>query len=294
MDGTFLSRSYAFGEALETSAGMEYTVRSTNSLPSILRPVITTSGNVNGSLDYAMGKATVYVSAYGFYNDLNIKFNNNTQFNLNSNNQPIDSAMKINGTGIYKFFIGSVNAGVDYYINKYKTFSFNTSYKPLINTIDLDQNNNIDIAQMQMYYQTFISGTTTKSGELNSSLFYRQQFVKPLQELTIEGKIYHFLQGDEYKTNNYTYNLNNDTLSYLDRYEKNNSGRNYVNLKSDYVHPLGMDTKIETGIQLYWQQMGFDATYRQLTLDTSLLNNFVYNEWRQAAYLGFTTGFEKT
>jgi|GEM_PF-180291 len=257
------------------------------------RPRAQTSGNMNGSLDYAMGKATIYVSGYSWFNDLNIKFNNNTQYKLNSINQPIDSAMNIDGTGTYKFFVGSINAGVDYYIDKHKSFSFNTSYKPLVNITDLDQNNDIDVNQNPMFNQKYGTSTTTKSGELNSSVFYRQQFAKPLQELTIEGTYYHFLQGDEYKTNKRTYNESKKLLNSLDRYEKNNSGRNYVNLKTDYVHPLGMDTKIETGIQIYWQQMDYNASYRQLPLDTSLLNNFVYSEWRQAVYVGFTTGFDK-
>lgn len=258
------------------------------------RPRAQTSANMNGSLDYAMGKATVYVSGYGWFNDLNIKFNNNTQYFLNPVNQPIDSAFKVNGTGTYKFFVGSINAGVDYYIDKHRTFSFNTSFKPLINITDLDQNNDIAVNQIEMYNQKYDTRTTTNSGELNSSVFYRQQYAKPLQELTIEGTFYHFLQGDEYKTNKKTYGSINNLLDSINRYEKNNSARNYVNLKTDYVYPLGMDTKIETGIQLYWQQMGFDVpSYRQLNLDTSLLNNFVYKEWREAAYIGFTTGFDK-
>jgi outer membrane receptor protein involved in Fe transport len=257
------------------------------------RPRAQTSGNLNGSLDYAMGKATLYVSGYSWFNDLNIKYNNNTKYNFNSKMLPIDSAINSNGTGTYKFFVGAINAGVDYYIDKYHTFSFNTSYKPLINITSLDQSNDIVLKQVQAYYQTFSSSTNTNSGELNSTAFYRQQFEKPLQELTIEGSFYDFAQGDEYKTDKSTYYTNTNPLNNLNRYEKNNSGRNSLNLKADYVQPFGMDTKIETGVQLYWQQMGYNATYRQLTLDTSLLNNFVYTEWREAAYAGFTTAFDK-
>lgn len=207
--------------------------------------------------------------------------------------QPVDSAINSNGKGLYKFFFGSITGGIDYYIDKHRTFSFNTSYKPLINTISLDQNSNIALNEIQAYNQIFSTKNTTNSGELYSSVFYRQQFAKPLQELTIEGTFYHFLQGDQYQTDKNTYYISNKLLDSLDRYEKNNSGRNYVNLKADYVHPLGMETKIETGFQIYWQQMDFNASFRQLTFDTSLLNNFTYSEWRQAVYAGFTTGFGK-
>jgi outer membrane receptor protein involved in Fe transport len=254
-------------------------------------PRAQTSGRFNGSLDYAMGKTTIYVSTYGWYNDLNIKYNNNTQYNFTPKMQPIDSVINANGKGTYKFFTGSINAGIDYYIDKYHTFSFNTSYKPTININNLDQNSNIDA--IQAYNQIFNTKNTTNSGELNSNVFYRQQFVKPLQELTIEGTFYNYSEDDEYKTDKSTNNINNSLSNYLNRDEKNNSLRKYVNFKIDYVQPFGMDTKIETGIQLYWQQINDTAHYNQLKLDTSLLNNFVYTEWRQAVYAGFTTSFDK-
>ncbi len=257
------------------------------------RPRAQTSGNLNGSLDYALGKATVYISGYTWYNDLNIKYNNNSQYNYNASMQPIDSAINSTGTGKYKFLVGSVNGGVDYYIDKYHTFSFNTSYKPLQNIISLDQTSAIALQENPRLIQAFDTKNTVNSGELNSSVFYRQQFIRPIQEFTFEGTFYNFSEVDGFTTNKSTSTINDLLLNNLNRDEKNNSNRNSVNLKADYVQPLGMDTKIETGVQLYYQKMGYSATYKQNLLDTSLLNIYNYTEWRQSIYAGITTSFDK-
>jgi Outer membrane protein beta-barrel family/Carboxypeptidase regulatory-like domain len=257
-------------------------------------PRAQTSGNLNGSLDYAMGKATVYATGYGWFNDLNINSINNFK-----QIKP-DSMNNSSGPGRYKFFVGSINVGIDYYHDKYRTLSFNTSYKPLANTVDVNSNTDIFLNQIKTLNETNNTNNLTQSGELNSSVFYRQQYVKPLQELTIEGTFYHFQETDDNKNNLKAYLLDESLRNLLAREENTTSRRTSGNLKIDYTQPFGMDTKLEAGVQLYLQQINYNGSINQ---DTSrgipkpnisiLANNFLYTELRQAAYLGFTTGFNK-
>jgi hypothetical protein len=96
-------------------------------------------------------------------------------------------------------------------------------------------------------------------------LFYRQQYAKPLQELTVEGTFYHFQETDNNKSDVKTYLLDESLRNLLGREETITSRRNSINLKTDYVYPFGMDTKIESGIQLYLQQIGYDGSINQDT-----------------------------
>lgn len=248
------------------------------------RPSKQTSANVAGSLDYAMGNATAYVSGYGFYNNLNSDIENQMQLNIP------DSAVNSIGIGTYKFSAAAVNAGVDYFQDKYNTFSFNTSYKPTQNSSDMDQSSDIFLATQKMYNQNFASGSSSLSHEINTSAFYKRQFEKPIQEFSVEATVYNFISGEESELNKQTHLLSNNALmgGAVYRLENTDNNRNSLSLKADYTHPIGMDIKIETGTQLYRQVMDFTTTY---SYDTQI-NKYDYTEFRSSAYAGISVNID--
>jgi hypothetical protein len=65
--------------------------------------------------------------------------------------------------------------------------------------------------------------------------------------------------------------------------------RNYYSTKVNYVHPIGMNTKIESGYQLYYQQMSYDFTINDVEAD----NLFEYGEFRNSVYGGVTFNLKK-
>jgi outer membrane receptor protein involved in Fe transport len=246
------------------------------------RPATQTSSNVNGAIDYSMGNATIYLSGFGLINNLS-----NDQYNY-TNMILKDSTIDMHGKGNFRFLMGSINTGVDYYIDKKRSFSFNLNYKPVSNNNDLDQNSTIISNSINTYLQSFNSENLTNSNEVNSSIFYKQQFEKPAQELSIEGNYYYFNSADNNSVNNTTFQYNN-VWNVFDRWEKSDNTRNSIKLKADYTHPFGFETKVDVGFQLYNQTMDFDASYSYNTL----LNNYLYTEFRSAAYTGISSNFDK-
>lgn len=245
------------------------------------RPAKQTSASAAGSLDYSMGNATAYVSGYGFYNDLS------TDFTSSSHIFADDSLINTNGTGTYRFSAGSVNSGIDYFRGKYETFSLNLNYKPVTNVFDMDQNSSILLSSYPMYTQSYFSKDSSVSHEINTSFFYKRQFEKPIQEFTTEISYYNFISDGKTRLNKLTVpnTIYNDTVF---RLEDNENNRYSFNLKTDYVHPINMDTKFETGVQVYRQQMDFNADYH----DKLLLNKYKYIEFRAAAYAGLSVNID--
>ena len=86
----------------------------------------------------------------------------------------------------------------------------------------------------------------------------------------------------------YPYN-SDSTLSTYTRLEDNINERNYFSIKLNYVQPLGLSAKIETGYQLYYQQMSylFNVDNQEST------NLFKYAEFRNSIYGGITCNLKK-
>ena len=84
-----------------------------------------------GSLDYALGKITFYVTALNVAQSLDITNTNESRFTM------IDSTISLSGTGGIKVTMSTINSGFDYYINDKNSLSFNVSYKPISQDVDM-------------------------------------------------------------------------------------------------------------------------------------------------------------
>jgi outer membrane receptor protein involved in Fe transport len=175
-------------------------------------------------------------------------------------------------------------------MNDKNNLSFNVSYKPT--------NTNVDMLTESFLYKNSIPRNTissltnnyTHSDENSMSLFYTRLFKKPVQEFTVETNYYWFKSNTEndFVNTRYPYQ-SNSVLSTYSRLEDDKNKRNYFSSKLNYVHPLGMNTKIETGYQVYYQQLSYDFRINNQVSD----NLFEYAEFRNSVYGGITFNLKK-
>lgn len=248
------------------------------------KPFNKITSQVSGSLDYALGKITFYVTAFNFSQSLYISSTNESRFAM------IDSTISMSGGGGIKVTMSTVNSGFDYYINDKNSLSFNVSYKPL--------NQDIDLVSETFLYKNNIPLNTISSNTFNgygsnessASLFYKKTFKNPIQEFTAENNFYRFKSDEKNDFTNTRYIYNSDVL--LDTYarlENNLNDRYYYSTKLNYVQPIGLSAKIETGYQLYYQQMSYNFEIDNQESD----NLFEYAEFRNSVYGGITYNLKK-
>lgn len=234
----------------------------------------------NAGIDYGFKKITFYVSGYGFAQNLQNHISNYYRF---KQFPQADSIVDIKGDGDFSISAGSVNTGFDYYVNDKNTLSFNFSYKPNTQETDLLNSGLIYLGTENDYSLNNESNTHNSSDEFNVSLFYKKEFEKPIQELTIESTVYNFESSDKNNYNTETTSLNtNQLFTSLYTNENTVSNRKYFSTKIDYVHPIGVDMRFETGYQVYYQTLNYDF---KSNMDGNS-NVFDYNELRNAVYAG--------
>ena len=249
-----------------------------------LKPFNRVTSSLSGSLDYSAGKVTFYTTALSFIQLLDI---NST---LDSRYTTIDSLTKMTGFGDIKVSQTSVNSGFDYYMNEKNNFSFNVRFKPTNQNVDMPNNTILYKGATPLNTIASMMDQQSNSNETSFSLFYKKTFDKQVQELSAEANYYMFGSGETTDFTNTRYPYNSDViLNTHSRLEENLNDRNYFMSKIDYVYPIGMYAKIETGYQFYYQQMGYD-----FNIDNQEESNlFEYAEFRNSAYGGLTFNLKK-
>jgi outer membrane receptor protein involved in Fe transport len=249
-----------------------------------IKPINKLTVQATGSLDYALGKITFYATGYTFSQNLGIRSTNDYHFKM------IDSTSSMNGNGKIKVTSSSVNTGFDYYMNDKNNLSFNVSYKPIHQNVDM--RSKADLFKNNVPENSLISLTNNGllSDEATASLFYKKTFKKAVQEFTAETNYYLFKskEGNDFTNTRFLYNTNTE-LNSLTRLEDNLNERNYFSVKLNYAQPIGLSAKIETGYQVYYQKMSYD-----FKIDTLKSNNlFNYTEFRNSIYGGITFNLKK-
>jgi outer membrane receptor protein involved in Fe transport len=237
-----------------------------------------------GSLDYAMGKITFYVTGFYVLQKLDITSSNVNTFTS------IDSTTNLSGKGRINVTQSSLNGGFDYYMNDKNNLSFNASYKPIGQNIDLLSETFLYKNNIPLNTVSTLTNNDLKSNEATFSLFYQKTFKKPVQEFTAEASYYIFKSnsGNDFTNKRYPYG-GGSILSTYSRLEDDLNNRNYFSAKLNYVHPLGMAAKIEAGYQLYYQDLSYDFIIDNLPS----ANLFKYGEFRNSVYGGVTYNLKK-
>jgi hypothetical protein len=243
---------------------------------------LTTSGS--GSLDYSAGKITFYVTGFSFLQNLKISNWNDSHFLAN------DSTTSLAGNGDIKITNSALNGGFDYYMNDKNNLSLNISYKPISQNIDMLSETVLSKAGVPLNTISGVTAEDMKSNESSVSLFYKKSYDQAIREFTVESNYYWFRSDQMNNFYNTRYIYESDSvIGNYGRLENNLNSRDYFSTKVDYVHPLGMNTKIEAGYQFYYQHLGYD-----FEIDNKESNNlFLYNELRNSIYGGVTYNIKK-
>ena len=249
-----------------------------------VKPVNKPTLGATGSLDYGREKVTFYVSGYSFIQKLNISSTDYRRITLPWLEIPADSIMDMSGSGDFSITASSLNAGFDYYMNDRNTISLNYSYRPFSNMVEINNDGDILIDVQKVNEQENETFAETGSSESNTSFFYRKKFEKPIQELTVES-IYYFFSSEN--DNHFEQRLYPATgMTVLDstfRNELTINDRDYFSTRIDYVQPIGVDMRLETGIQFYIQHMDYDYSTNEGTAN----NHYKYAELRNSGYASF-------
>jgi outer membrane receptor protein involved in Fe transport len=250
-----------------------------------IKPIKKPTTVASASIDYALGKITFYATGLAFSQSLNIYSSNYNDFRL------IDSLSSMTGNGSIKVTSTSINSGFDYYLNDKNNLSFNISYKPINQKISMLSD--ADLFKSSSIENTLksTSSDNLKSNEYNVSLFYKKTFKKAVQEFTTDVNYYFFTSDARNSFSNTRYNYSPDTLlGFYGRSEIDDNKRSYISTKFNYVHPLGLSTKLETGYHFYYQNMNYDFTINN---DKASNNLFNYLEFRNSIYAGITFNLKK-
>ena len=249
-----------------------------------VKPLNKLTSAVSGSLDYSAGKITFYVTGFSFLQNLHINSWNQSAFLLN------DSTTNSTGKGKISVTNSSLNTGFDYYMNDKNNLSFNFSYKPITQNIDIITDNILSKGNLPLNSINTVTSEDLSSNESTISLFYKKNFSKPVQEFTVETNYYWFNSDELNNFSNKRYIYESDSvLSTYSRVENNLNRRNYFSTKVNYVQPFGMNTRLDVGYQFYYQSLSYD-----FNIDNELTDNlFKYNELRNSVYGGITYNIKK-
>ncbi len=242
------------------------------------------TNTLTGALDYGLGKISFYATGFSVLQKLNIQNTNESRFIL------IDSTSNMLGNGAIKVNLSSLNTGFDYYMNDKNNLSLNVNIKPIHQNVGF--NSDAILSRMNVPKNTLTSVNTNKtnSDESSVSLFYQRKFEKAIQEFTGEFNYYWFTS---YNLNDFVNRIfrfgENNPLSNYFRTEENLNKRQYFSSKLNYVHPFGMNLKLETGYQLYYQ----DLSYNYIINKQESEHLFNYAEMRHSVYGGLTFNVKK-
>ena len=249
-----------------------------------IKPFNKPTTTATGSLDYALGKITFYITGFTLTQKLDISSWNESHFTT------IDSTTSMEGNGGIKVTSSSINSGFDYYLNDHNNLSFNFSYKPIHQDVDMLSETWLYKNNIPLNTISSLTNSGLRSDETSTSLFYKKTFKKAIQEFTAETNYYFFksTDGNDFTNTRYPYN-SDSTLSTYTRLEDNINERNYFSTKLNYVHPIGMSAKIETGYQLYYQQLSYVFNVD----NQESITPFKYGEFRNSLYAGITYNLKK-
>jgi len=249
-----------------------------------LKPFRKITSVTQGSIDYSKGKITFYTTGSYISQALNIFPEAESRFSA------LDSVTYTKGSGNIKVSLGSINTGIDYYLNDRNNFNFNISYKPIRQNVHFPNTITLFKSDIPLNTVESVTDNNLKSNETAFSFFYKKTFKKPVEEFTTEVTWYMFRSVSGNSFSNVRYPYGGDViLDTYSRVEDDLNNRRYVSAKLDYVYPLGMNAKLEAGYHLYYQKMEYDFKINSQPES----NLFEYSEFRNSGYAGFAFNLKK-
>jgi len=186
--------------------------------------------------------------------------------------------------------------GMDYFLNKNNTLTGTLSYRNSQNTNrselqyrDFDFQNNLT--------QTVIRNEreTEPRTNVEAALNYLKTFEKKGRSLSIDAK---YIFSDETESSKYDQSTSGEAVALRQRSYNTEDEKNLL-FQLDYIHPIGKDGKIETGLKSSVRMLDNDFSVHQqnAAMNWNILSDFdnrlAYNEKIHAAYLMASNQFGK-
>ena len=186
--------------------------------------------------------------------------------------------------------------GMDYFLNKNNTLTGTLSYRNSQNTNrsqleyrDFDFQNNLT--------QTVIRNEqeTEPRTNVEAALNYLKTFEQKGRSLSIDAK---YIFSDETESSKYDQSTSGEAAALRQRSYNTEDEKNLL-FQLDYIHPLGKDGKIETGLKSSVRMLDNDFSVHQqnAAMNWNILSDFdnrlAYNEKIHAAYLMASNQFGK-
>ena len=178
-------------------------------------------------------------------------------------------------------FMGSIKAGMEYYINDKNSVLFSYQLRGG-NRRRLSQIFSNDIRPGYDGYLDYTQLDTNNNRNINQSfnLSYIKKFDEKDRELTVDATFsMRHVQGDGFQSQLYSDTLANYDHYYLRESETENF-HNALNLKANYVHPFAGTWKLETGYEGRMDWPDQNAIYYRTEYDaiTHLMNPRYHDE----------------
>ncbi len=256
-----------------------------------------TNSNNSLNLNFNKNKVSFYTNIYGgFYNsfqDLNIN-----RYYKDDNNETTSSfSQNTYNKREGKYFNAKV--GVDLYPNDKTTVGF--SYKVVDSPTTRDNENTslISDANEQLSQRVIadnLGESTFSNGIYNG---YVRYLIDTLgSTISFDADFLRYNSGNIQDFKNFIYNPS-DELTYADQIKGDiPSTIDIYAAKTDFEKPFKDGTKIEAGLKTAFTKTDNEAIYSNTvdgvtTPDYELSNQFLYDEWINAAYLNYNRSFGK-
>lgn len=234
---------------------------------------------------------------FNLYTNYSYRFDTRFTRGINNRLNTVDNTLRYldqNTDGLNKNSNNLIQAGLDYYLTKRATLGLSAKYS--MNDGSQDQliryeNRNAERILDGLSYRNNEGENQGNNAEIN--LNYRQTFEKEGRELTASATYSGAGNNDRNQFNQQIYNP--DFTPGSENPIRQNNLRNVKNsvttLQSDYVHPIGENAKMETGLKSIIRQLDNDFVFEDYRYNQgSFVNNplysnrFVYNEQVHSIY----------
>ncbi len=257
------------------------------------------SGVSNMDSSFYFGKYNVSANINYRYNKVNVFANYDFRTRNHNNYSTLDRTSIFNGDTNYFSQLSESNSnnqshnlrtGLDYFINKQNTLSFNVTYT---------NNDRSNVSNTNSKSGTNSEDTFTKkyllsnkrnfdNQNLSTNLFYKHLFTKPGRELSVD-MYYTRMSGSNELMSIEDYTLPVDRSNYYNNAITRGNNQ-FITTQIDFVSPIGNGGRIETGYKLsirfteqeYHQYTGNNPD--SLTENISNANNYDYDEYINALY----------
>lgn len=194
----------------------------------------------------------------------------------------------------------NLNAGIDYNLTNKTTIGATITGNRNTHTFD-GQNNGRLFDSSEQYLSYFLSENHQKSSSYSyaANANLRHNFDSLGRTFSLDAD-YARYDIDNTQTQITNYFLPNDNTE-KPRYIMDGTLLGYTEiraLKSDYVHPLNVSSKLEAGFKLSAVTADnkpdfYDASSAPRVFDSSKSNHFIYNEHISAAYINYSKDWKK-